>query len=253
MKIRVSVLCVILTLAMAVSFASCKKKGEGDGVTSDATTTLYVTQSVISTESTMLTTGTETALLSTETTAESAVLTTLPTTEAPTTLAPATEAPATVPPATEAPATQAPATQAPTTAPTAAPTPTGPVSAADAASKIAAHSELFEEQMVSAGSERAISVFGLDPASVADCAYYAATAAVAEEVLVVKASNAAAVNSIVNGINERKASQLEDYADYVPKEVPKLQSAVTVTKGDYVVFCVSGNNAAAAEIINGLF
>lgn len=121
------------------------------------------------------------------------------------------------------------------------------------AASIASHAELFEEPLSKGSSARALSMFGLSDADVSEAAYYTASAAVAEEVLVVKASSSDAVSGILNGIENRRASQIEDYADYVPKEVPKLQSAVVYTSGDYVVFCVSNNSSAASSVIASLF
>lgn len=265
MKIRLIAILTVLTLASAFFFAGCgkdpKKADEGTTVTGERT--LYTTTAPESTSgaAAVLTAAATTAAVTTDpqalttvlTTAATAVETTLPVsaTDIPTTTiastVPPTQAP-TVPP------TQAP-TAAPTTtqAPTEAPVAKGPASAAEAASAIAAHSELFEEEMASASSSRALALFGIDGSDVAECAYYAASAAVAEEILVVKAADSSAVSAILQGIDERKETQLEDYADYVPKEVPKLESAVTYTNGDYVIFCVSGDSSAASSVINGLF
>ena len=201
---------------------------------------------------TLPTTGMQTTL------ADTTAPTTVPLTEAPTTLPTTTGlysgVPTTytgVPTTTETPTT----TEAPptTVAPTEAPVSKGPASAAEAASAIAAHSELFEEEMSSASASRAMALFGLDDSDVAECAYYAASAAVAEEILVVKLRDASSAAAVMDGIKDRKEIQIEDYADYVPEEVPKIENAVTVTSGDYVVFCVSGDSSAAASVINGLF
>lgn len=257
MKIRLIAILTVLTLASAFFFAGCGKdpKKADEGTTVPGERTLYTTTAPESTSgaAAVLTAAATTAAVTTDPQALTTVLTTVLTTAATTVPVIATDLPTATDAPTAAP-TQAP-TAAPTTtqAPTEAPVAKGPASAAEAASAIAAHSELFEEEMASASSSRALALFGIDGSDVAECAYYAASAAVAEEILVVKAADSSAVSAILQGIDERKETQLEDYADYVPKEVPKLESAVTYTNGDYVIFCVSGDSSAASSVINGLF
>ena len=267
MKIRLIAILTVLTLASAFFFVGCGKdpKNADEATTVPGGRTLYTTTVPESTTgaAAVLTAAATTAAVTTDPQALTTVLTTVLTTAATTVpviatdLPTATDAPTAAP--TQAPTAAPTTTQSPTAAPTTTQTPTeapvakGPASAAEAASAIAAHSELFEEEMASASSSRALALFGIDGSDVAECAYYAASAAVAEEILVVKAADSSAVSAILQGIDERKETQLEDYADYVPKEVPKLESAVTYTNGDYVIFCVSGDSSAASSVINGLF
>lgn len=262
MKIRLIAILTVLTLASAFFFAGCGKdpKKADEGTTVPGERTLYTTTAPESTSgaAAVLTAAATTAAVTTDPQALTTVLTTVLTTAATTVPVIATDLPTATDAPTQAPTAAPTTTQAPTAAPTTqppteAPAAKGPASAAEAASAIAAHSELFEEEMASASSSRALALFGIDGSDVAECAYYAASAAVAEEILVVKAADSSAVSAILQGIDERKETQLEDYADYVPKEVPKLESAVTYTNGDYVIFCVSGDSSAASSVINGLF
>ncbi|MCR5041031.1 MAG: DUF4358 domain-containing protein [Clostridia bacterium] len=164
-----------------------------------------------------------------------------------TTAEPTAEAP--TEPATEAVTETATET---TTEATTEPAPAGPESAASAASQIAS-SASFEEPLNESGTALGLGFFGITDDMVSDASYYAASAAVAEEILVVKASGADAVPSIIHGMEQRRDSQIEDYADYVPKEVPKLEDAVIYADGEWVVFCVSSDAAAAQSVIEGLF
>lgn len=154
--------------------------------------------------------------------------------------------------------TAAPTTAAPTTA---APTTTTPVTTtaaqntvnvSEAASKIASQS-IFEETLSAGSVSRALAVFGISSSDVIEAAYYTASAAVAEEVLVVKATSSDAASAVARQMESRKAMQIEDYRDYVPKEVTKLQSAVIYTDGNYAVYCVSSDNSAAKKFITSLF
>ena len=204
---------------------------------------------------------TETETEAAETTTAAPETTTVPetTTKAPetTTKAPetTTKAPVTT---TKAPVTTTKApvttTKAPVTTTKAPVTTTkAAVSVNSVASKIASNSGMFEETLVKSSTQRGLQLFGISSANVEEAAYYAASAAVAEEVLVVKATSASAASTIVSNMESRRSTQIEDYADYVPKEVPKLQSAVVYQNGEYVVFCVSNNNSAIRSVITNQF
>ena len=153
-----------------------------------------------------------------------------------------------VPTSTEAPQTAAPQTAAPQTE-----APAETVDAQQMASSIASHTAMFEEQLQQSSTARGLTVFGINEGDVADAAYYAASAAVAEEVLVVQAADSAALSSIVSAMESHRAIQIEDYADYVPKEVPKLENAIIYTNGNTVIYCVANDSAAAQAAVAGLF
>ena len=120
------------------------------------------------------------------------------------------------------------------------------------AATIAGKTSMFEEPLFQSSGSIGLDIFGIPSSAVSDVAYYVASAAVAEEVLVVKAASSADVSTIKSCIEARRSMQAEDYADYVPKEVPKLNSAITYTSGDVIVFCVSNNNSAMRSVIAGL-
>ncbi len=126
------------------------------------------------------------------------------------------------------------------------------VSVTSVAASIAGNTSMFEETLFASSSSIALDIFGIPSSAVAEAAYYVASAAVAEEVLVVKAASSGDVATIKSCIEARRSMQIEDYADYVPKEVPKLQSAIVYTSGNIVVFCVSNNNSAMRSVIAGL-
>lgn len=121
------------------------------------------------------------------------------------------------------------------------------------AQTIASKTNMFEESLIKSSTPRGLSLFGISESDVEEAAYYAASAAVAEEILVVKATSKSAASSILKNIEDRRSMQIEDYADYVPKEVPKLESAVVYQNGEYVVFCVSNNNSAIRTVITNQF
>ena len=197
-----------------------------------------------------------------ESTTETITTTVAPTTAAPTTAAPTTAAPTTAAPTTAAPTTAAPTTAAPTTAapttepPTAAPTTAAPKKAPTAkeiAGAVAAKQSLFDEALMESSPSRGLSLFGIDSGAVADASYYAATAAVADEILVVKLASGASADAIRSDFTARQEIQAEDYEEYVPSEVPKINNAVIYQNGDILVFCGSKDASAVRSTLDSLF
>ncbi len=216
---------VILILSVVFVFAACAKEPVEESNTTEPANDA-VTQ--------------EDATFAAETTTEKTEATTAQTTtKAPETT---TKAPETT---TKAPATTTKAPETTTKAPV--------QKSASAIASTVAGTGMFEETLVNLPSSTALRVFGISSSIVADAAYYAGTAAVAEEVLVIRVNNAGDVAAVKSAMETRRANQISDYADYVAKEVPKLQSAVLYTSGNYVVFCVSNNNSAIKSVIANQF
>lgn len=179
-----------------------------------------------------------------------AVTTTAATTAPATTAAPTTAAPTTAAPTTAAPVTAAPTTAAPVTEP---PTEKTRPTASQVASAVASKSSLFDEALVESTASRGLTLFGIDASEVAEAAYYAASAAVADEILVVQLASGASASSIRSDFEGRQAVQAEDYEDYVPSEVPKINNAVIYQNGDIMVFCVSNDASAVRSTLDSLF
>jgi hypothetical protein len=79
---------------------------------------------------------------------------------------------------------------------------------------------------------------------------YCSSGATSDELAIFHATDAAAAARISAAASERVKSQIAAFKNYVPAAVPKLESAHTVTYGDYVILCVSTDSAAADKIIN---
>ena len=240
-KYRLTAL-VLAGALLLPSLAACgMKKGE---IAIDEVST----EEGISAKKSDVTTAKTTETTTAETT--TAPATTAPATTVPTTAAPTTEAATTAAPATEPPTTAAPTTEAPTEPPTEA---KKKLSAAEIAGAIAAKQGLFDEALVESSSSRGLSLFGIDTGSVAEASYYAASAAVADEILVIKLSSSTSPEDIRSDFAARQNIQEEDYEDYVPSEVPKIKNAVIYQNDDIMVFCVSNDSDAVRGMLDSLF
>ena len=82
---------------------------------------------------------------------------------------------------------------------------------------------------------------------------YTSLAATTEEIAVFEAKDAAAADRIEAAMKARVTAQKELYESYAPEEAARVQKAVIVKKGNYVLFCVAGDPAKAEAEINKLF
>ncbi len=97
---------------------------------------------------------------------------------------------------------------------------------------------------------------GLYSASAADISYvcmYSAGGASADEIAIFKANSDDATARIYSAAEMRIESQTTSFVDYVPEEVPKLNDAVLLRSGQYIVLCVSETPDAANQIVQDFF
>ena len=53
--------------------------------------------------------------------------------------------------------------------------------------------------------------------------------------------------ALVQKLEARNAHRIESYSSYIPEEVPKLENAVILSGGRYVVLCVAEDSSAVRE------
>ncbi len=91
---------------------------------------------------------------------------------------------------------------------------------------------------------------GLDMSDVVSCKVYISGTASGDELSVFEAKDAEAAQRIKTVTETRLSSLIEQYSDYAPDKVPKLEDPVLVVEGNYVVLCVSNDNAKAQELLD---
>ncbi len=82
---------------------------------------------------------------------------------------------------------------------------------------------------------------------------YTSLAATTEEIAVFEAKDTAALSRIEAAMNARVTAQKELYESYAPEEAARVQKAVIVKKGNYLLFCVAGDPAQVQAEIDKLF
>ena len=81
---------------------------------------------------------------------------------------------------------------------------------------------------------------------------YIGSGATAEEVAVFEFEDADSSQAFIESAKKHIDEQIESYENYVPEEVPVLESAIVESYGRYVVVCVT-DDPGASEYISGLF
>ncbi len=71
----------------------------------------------------------------------------------------------------------------------------------------------------------------------------------ANEIDCFEAKDESAAKEIETALKQRIEKQKDGFRDYVPAEMPKLENAVLVVDGQYVIMCISSNSDKAKEII----
>ena len=118
----------------------------------------------------------------------------------------------------------------------------------EAVSTAVAQGNLFSDDMNPAQTDILLMLYGLSQDEVAQVVGYVGSGATAEEL-----TGADAAAKIAAQVQARVDAQLTSFRDYAPQEVPKLESAVILQKGNFVVLCVCADNAAAKEILAPYF
>lgn len=106
----------------------------------------------------------------------------------------------------------------------------------------------FAEHLEEIDSEYAVSSFDLDPES-CSAVCFNSSAAVADTLTIFEANDESYVSAINEAVNAKIDYLKEGYSDYGPAEVPKIENAVVITEGRFVVFCICPDSGAAEKVI----
>lgn len=82
---------------------------------------------------------------------------------------------------------------------------------------------------------------------------YMSSGAVVDEVSVFEAPDENTAKTQLENVKQRQSDRIENYKSYMPDEVPKLENAICMQKGKYVVFCATSQPEMAQERIDKYF
>lgn len=98
-----------------------------------------------------------------------------------------------------------------------------------------------------------VSVFyGLDKTDIVEAVFYSGSGATPEEICVIKAA-AGKINGVKSAMNDRVATLKQNFTDYNPEQMPKIDKAIVYVYGDYAVLSVSCDDTQAKQIIENYF
>ena len=99
----------------------------------------------------------------------------------------------------------------------------------------------FSEELTEVPTEIACATYGIDPATVTSGACYGSTGATAEELAIFVLKDEAAAQTALKQLGYRVEDRTEDMKSYLPAEVPKLEKAVTASRGNSVLLAVASD------------
>ena len=83
--------------------------------------------------------------------------------------------------------------------------------------------------------------------------FICSSGALADEVAIVKAVDKSALDKIKQVFETRKQDIYDSFVDYVPTEIPKVETSVIATKGNYALLAVLEDAGKAKEIFEKAF
>ena len=95
----------------------------------------------------------------------------------------------------------------------------------------------------------AAKMYNFEVDDVVKCVLYTGTGATAEEIFLAQTTGSEAAARVQSLCQTRVQNQQLAFENYVPTELPKLQSAVIGTAGSYVVLVVSNDSPACQAIV----
>lgn len=125
-----------------------------------------------------------------------------------------------------------------------------PISAADPADvETAVTAKLDMSAMLQGDNQMIRRLYGLDPAAYESCVlYYPTTNMVAEELLIIKLADTAQQEAVRGAIEARLETQKASFDGYGIEQYDMLtNNAVVEIRGNYVLFIVNANAAAAQK------
>lgn len=111
------------------------------------------------------------------------------------------------------------------------------------------NSQIFEDNLSTIDRESIIKRYNLNDDKIKDIVSYLGTGATAEEILIIEFLDKNYINEAEKSIKAKIDERKEDFQDYLPKEVFKLENYNLKVKGNYLILCISNDYDKAETII----
>lgn len=110
-------------------------------------------------------------------------------------------------------------------------------------------SYIFEDSLDQIDKDMVINKYNLDSNKIKNLVSYVGTGATAEEILIIEFYNDEDVEQAKDKIEEVLEERKKDFANYLPKEVSKLENHNLERYGKYLILCISNDSNQANKII----
>ncbi|MBR6451139.1 MAG: DUF4358 domain-containing protein [Lachnospiraceae bacterium] len=108
----------------------------------------------------------------------------------------------------------------------------------------------YQDELNSNDLDTAGMFLNLEGIDITDAAVFETSGATAEEVVVMECATDADAEKAEAMLKQRVEEQKQNYADYVPEELTKLNAAVIVRSGKFAVLSVSDDPDTAKKILS---
>ena len=109
-------------------------------------------------------------------------------------------------------------------------------------------------EMVDASDGAFYNKYDIDKDKVAGyVALFCSSGATADEVVLIELNDKADVPEAVEQLRKRKKDVFESFENYVPSEVPRIKSALIISKEKYVLYAVCDDTDKLSQNFEGLF
>ena len=112
------------------------------------------------------------------------------------------------------------------------------------------NSKIFEDSLSQVDKDSIIKKYYFDSQKIKDINSYVGTGATAEEILIIELIKKDDKNVITENIKTKIQERKQDFENYLPKEVFKLENYNLESKENYIILCISNDFDKAKEIID---
>ena len=108
---------------------------------------------------------------------------------------------------------------------------------------------IYENNLSEIDKDSIIKKYNFNEQKIKNIVSYVGTGATAEEILIIELLDKKDIEETKQIIETKIDERKSDFQNYLPKEVSKLENYYLISKGNYIILCISNNYDKADEII----
>lgn len=109
---------------------------------------------------------------------------------------------------------------------------------------------IFEDDLSEIDRDSIVKKYNFPNDKIKNIISYIGSGATAEEILLLEVFNREDTGEILNIIKEKLEERKQDFQNYLPKEVFKLENYYLKSVNNYIILCISNDEKQAEKIIN---